>query len=225
MPKKILRNTVIFTVLILSLVTIFFVRLISEEVKALTEYREKTLSHLAFSSKTAVAPEFNDRFERCDRMDRYDYFTATQPGDLSEDELVEAIDVGEECGSYFPDKRNFSFEKMREFSDKMRKILNSSLFGSIEKSKKEEFLNTWNSLEVNLETQAFIFKELSRIQTDYWKVELSLRKGELSSDKREKEFGVLNDEARSNIEMMSKAQDELRELKEKEQRVWESLIK
>ncbi len=225
MSKTTLKNTVVITVLILSLVTIFFARIINNEVKVLTEIRKEALNHLAFSSKTAVAPEFSNIFKRCDRMDRYDYFAVTQPADMTEEELMEAVDLDKECGSYFPDKRSFSFKKMREFSDKMGESLNSSLFGSVEKSKKEELLNIWSSLEINLETQAFVFNELSRIQSDYWKVELSLRKGELSPDKREKEFGALNNEATLSIEKMSKAQEELRELKEKEQRVWDSLVK
>jgi hypothetical protein len=199
--------------------------MINEEVKVLTEFRKEALNHLAFSSKTAVVPEFNDVFKRCDSMDRYDYFAVTQPAIMTKEELMEAIEVDKECGSYFPDRRSFSFEKMREFSEKMGESLKSSLFGSIERLKKEELLNIWSSLERNLETQAIIFNELSRIQSDYWKVELSLRKGELSPDKREKEFGVLNNEARSSIEKMNNAQEELRKLKEKEQEVWDSLIK
>ncbi|MGM0629031.1 MAG: hypothetical protein ACQESA_01250 [Patescibacteria group bacterium] len=216
------KNTIFITLLIASVLLALFSFMALKEGEDLSYARESALANLSLSSSSNVAPEYKEEIKRCERMDLYDRFNTMQPADMSKDELREAIEVAKECASYFPEKRRFSYKKMKNDLEDMENIIDSSLY-VFNGSNKDDLVSVWYSIEDNLKTQSDTFEDLNQIQSKYWRVELSFREGELTPEERENKFGDLNREARHKMEQMNEAQEGLRELKKKEQRIWRSV--
>ena len=215
--KRVLVLTII-SLLLISVLTIWY---LSEDIVPLAEAREEALKHLTLSSRTSVADEYKDGFPTCDRMGSYDRFTALQPADLSDEEIEEAIELYDECGQNFPDRRTFSYEKMKESREEMEANLES--LRGISGSWRDRFLSVWRELDENLLTQAETFERLSEIQLEYWEVEHQLRQGDITPEGREERFGDLNREANIKLETMRDVVNELKELRERERDVWSEI--
>ncbi|MFP4022666.1 MAG: hypothetical protein ACLFTS_02360 [Candidatus Paceibacterota bacterium] len=236
MPKKkITKVTLVISVFILVVVTagVFWRMEQNSFQETLSLRREEAKKHLSYSSQASVAPEYRDQFERCEEMSRYDHFVARQPSDLTDEEIEEAVSVSEKCASHFPDKRDFSYQKVGESLKEMEKLIAeqggfdnkeeavASDYGDPEKA---EFIDVWESIDDVLKTQAETFTELGSIQEDYFRVERDLRRGEISSEEREEEFGRINEKANESLDLMQEKSAELKELKQKEEKVWEDLL-
>ena len=194
-----------------------------EDFEGLSKTRDKAHTHLSASLRTAVAPEHGDLFKVCDEMGRYDRFTASQPADLSKKELEEALELYQKCGTNFPDRRMFSYQKMEESLVEMIEELD--LLKTVSQSKKDNFVRVWGLIEESVFIQAEIFASFGNIQKSYWEAEYEFRLGEITFEEREERFGELNRIALDRRELMGSERENIDVLRSEEENAWMSIAK
>jgi len=183
-------------------------------------WRQQAQDNQTAALQNRVLEPYQDKISRCSGWSEYESLIARQPADLDGSELVQALELGERCAYYFPDRRDLSVERVAQAVSVMETLV---VDVPISTEQSIEFIGLWQSSLDDLKQQVVLFRELSDLQNQYWQAEYDYRSDELiSTAERDQRFRDINDRAREvQIELRSSIES-LREKGRKEEELWVS---
>ncbi len=166
-----------------------------------------------------INSEYDHLFQDCSERARYDEYIDADSRYMSAGELTEALELHRTCGHFLSARSQFTIQLFEKNIEQLR-MLATFFSGPTDKKNASVVVTYWDDIFTLERERAIIFDRLIDIQEEYWRSDLDKALGAITSGEREAAVGALNFEANQRLAQSEELNDEIEEIRKRENIFW-----